>query len=310
MKPPAPVGVQHLRIDAHAGGQRLDNFLIRTLKGVPKSRIYRIVRRGEVRVNGGRVAPDYRLRPGDMVRIPPVRQSSREPLSVRPFGLSGRILYRDARLLVLDKPPGVAVHAGSGVPAGLIEGLRAHGGELARAELVHRLDRETSGCLLIALDREALVRLHGDFAAGGRVRKHYLALCCGAMATPRAVLDAPLGGTGPGSSTREARTELRRVRGFSGGQTLVVARLLTGRTHQARIHLAGAGLAVAGDPRYGERDCNRQLRALGLRRMFLHASRLCFPHPESAQRVCVHSPLPEELRDFLTQLERPAGNGT
>lgn len=308
--------VRHVEVDETREGQRLDNFLLAVLKGVPKSRIYRCLRKGEVRVNKGRVGPDYRLQVGDIVRIPPIRTSPVAAPVARPGGfewLSERVLYEDEQLLILDKPSGMAVHAGSGVATGIIEALRAWRPQAAMLELVHRLDRDTSGCLLIAKSRNALTHLHAQLR-DGEVTKHYLALVHGRFRHARTV-NANLerrerGGermVQAGEEGKEAASRFRPLRQF-GSATLVDIELLTGRTHQARVHATHIGHPIAGDEKYGDREFNRELRGFGLRRLFLHAARLEFRHPLRPGKVVVEAALPADLSAVLDQLssdERP-----
>jgi len=293
--------------------QRVDNFLLRRCKGVPRSHIYRILRSGEVRVNSKRVDATSRLREGDRVRIPPMRVAEKSPAGkprARPMELP--VVYEDEALLVIDKPSGTAVHGGSGVSYGVIEAMRAARPGLKFLELVHRLDRDTSGLLMLAKKRSALTRLHADLREG-RVGKRYLALVKGSFgnserrvglslrkylthAGERRVSVDPEG--------KEALTVFRpeqRYRDF----TLVSAELHTGRTHQIRVHLAHLGFPIAGDDKYGDFDLNRDLTKTGLKRMFLHAGELSFVHPLTGKTVALRAPLPPELDSFLRRLEKP-----
>ena len=306
----AAPAVRHVEIDEHREGQRLDNFLLAVLKGVPKSRIYRCLRKGEVRVNKGRVGPDYRLQAGDVVRIPPIRTSVDSASKPGPEGfewLSEHVLHEDEHLLILDKPAGMAVHAGSGVATGIIEALRAWRPQAPMLELVHRLDRETSGCLLIAKSRSVLTHLHAQLR-DGEVTKHYAALVKGAFRHARTV-NASLerrerGGERMVEATETGKTaasHFRPVRQYRTA-TLVDVELLTGRTHQARVHAAHIGHPIAGDDKYGDREFNRALRALGVKRLFLHAARLEFRHPARPGRLIAESPLPPDLTSVLDKL--------
>jgi len=310
--------VSWLTVDEEAAGQRIDNFLLRMLKGVPKSHIYRIVRSGEVRVNKGRVAPDTRLAPGDVLRIPPTRMARSEtPERRTPVARAFKpaILLEDDWLIALDKPAGLAVHGGSGIALGLIEQLRASRPQARFLELVHRLDRDTSGVLLIAKKRAALTGLHAQLR-DGQVDKRYQLLVRGQWRDAKRVVDVPL----HKFVTREGE---RRVRIAAGGResitvfrceriwtshdpplALLEAELKTGRTHQIRVHLAHLGHALAGDDKYGDFAWNRELAREGLRRMFLHAGQLTFTHPASGETLRVASPLPEELHAFLIKLPR------
>lgn len=307
-----------MRVDAESDGQRIDNFLLRILKGVPRSHLYRVMRRGEVRVNKGRVKASHRLRLGDLVRIPPLRLAPPEPPGRVPepqlARLDRSILYEDDRLLVIDKPTGLAVHGGSGLSYGLIESLRQlrPGHEL---ELVHRLDRETSGCLVISKRRSALRELH-QLIREGKMDKRYLALFVGELAHPEVLVDAPLkknvlrGGerlvrVDP-LDGKPARTLFRRLGRFAlGGQrlTLVEAHLITGRTHQIRVHAAHLGTPLAGDPKYGDEQANRAVKACGLARLFLHAAALTVRLDYMDGPLRVESPLPHELQQILSTLE-------
>lgn len=316
--------VSLVRVDGESAGQRIDNFLLRHIKGVPKSHLYRVLRRGEVRVNKGRVKADYRLQGGDLVRIPPLRAAQpREPGLAPPDRLhriEHAVLYEDERLLIIDKPAGLAVHGGSGLSYGLIETLRQlrPGAEL---ELVHRLDRDTSGCLVVSKRRSTLRNLHA-LIREGEMEKRYLALILGDPGREQVRVDAPLvknvlkGGERlvrvDRAEGKTALTVFRRLRrlSFEGGvATLVEAQLLTGRTHQIRVHAAYLGTPLAGDPKYGDFEANRRLKALGLPRLFLHASVLRFRADYMDRSLRVQSPLPAELESFLEVLsgERPRG---
>ncbi|MEK7191274.1 MAG: 23S rRNA pseudouridine(955/2504/2580) synthase RluC [Pseudomonadota bacterium] len=307
------LSVRHVEIDETRSGQRLDNFLLTTLKGVPKSRIYRLVRKGEVRVNRGRTKPDYRLQTGDIVRLPPVRMApAAEQVPPERFAwLADRIIYEDEHLLAVDKPAGFAVHAGSGVAFGLIEGLRALRPEAPMLELAHRLDRDTSGCLLIAKSRPALLGLHQALKTGG-IAKRYLALVRGLWRGRQRTITAALerherGGERMVEAGEEGKTAASvfhpRTRYTEAGATLVEVELLTGRTHQARVHAAHAGHPIAGDDKYGDREFNRELRAVGLKRLFLHAWRLNFKHPLTNSKMALEAPLAPELSALLERLD-------
>ncbi len=308
--PSATPAVRTVEIDPERAGQRVDNYLMSELKGVPRTWVYRVLRKGEVRVNGRRIKPDYRLAAGDRLRIPPVRVRAEGPAARPAAWLEDRILYEDRDLLVLDKPSGMAVHGGSGVSQGVIEALRATRKDARFLELVHRLDRETSGCLMVAKRRSALRRLHELLRRGG-VEKRYLALVAGDWREPRWI-DAPLrknslrGGerlVRVSADGKPARSRFEPLTAF-GEATLVEVVLDTGRTHQIRVHAAHAGHPLAGDPRYGDEAFNRRLRELGLRRLFLHAHRLAFSPGEDRPPVDVSAPLPEDLAavvDRLTQ---------
>jgi 23S rRNA pseudouridine955/2504/2580 synthase len=315
VKPPAtgPSGVELLRVDPEREGQRIDNFLLARARGVPRSHIYRVLRRGEVRVNKGRVKASYRLRAGDLVRLPPLRVGERDRSAPAPAGrlraLASAVLFEDDRLLAVNKPAGFAVHGGSGLDFGVIEAMRQlrPGQEL---ELVHRLDRDTSGCLLLAKRRSALRELH-RLIREGRVEKRYLALLVGSLPGRDVTVDAPLRRNVLKSGERvvrvseaegkDSRTVFRRLRQY-GGLTLVEARLITGRTHQIRVHAAHLGAPVAGDDKYGDALANRSLRGLGLKRLFLHAAALrCQPGYRDAP-LHVEAPLPQALEAVLARL--------
>lgn len=320
----APAGVVLMRVDASSAGQRIDNFLLRQIKGVPKSHLYRVLRRGEVRVNKGRVKADYRLQGGDLVRIPPLRaagprtpgQAPREQLS----RIERLVLYEDDRLLVINKPAGLAVHGGSGLSYGLIEGLRQlrPGVDL---ELVHRLDRDTSGCLLVSKRRSTLRALH-ELIRQGEMEKRYLALIRGDLAAERVKVDAPLVKNVLRGGERLVRVDrqegkpsvtvfrrLKRLRFQGGVLTLVEAELLTGRTHQIRVHAAHLGTPLAGDPKYGDFEVNRRLKTFGLARLFLHASSLSLRTESMSRPLRVEAPVPPELDRVLGALAvaQPSG---
>ena len=282
--------------DAH-DGQRIDNFLIRLCKGVPKSHIYKAVRAGEVRVNKGRCQVDYRLEVGDLVRVPPFRLPVQNQRIVPPRTFE--VVFEDDDLLIINKPEGVAVHGGSGVSHGVIESLRAANPAMPFLELVHRLDRETSGLLMLAKRRKALVRLH-EMIRSGKINKEYLALVTGRIANDRQHIKASL-------TKWLTATGERRVRVDPDGQmahtivtcvqryevaSLVRAELRTGRTHQIRVHLASLGHAIVGDEKYASDALCSQWRSLSIRRMMLHASDLKFEHPMTGQRVELALPLP------------------
>lgn len=310
-RPPA-----HYRdIDAESVGQRLDNFLLGALSGVPRSHVYRLIRSGQVRVNSGRVRAGYRLKEGDRVRVPPVYRRGSRPAEVpsnRVRWLADRILYEDRRILVLDKPAGMPVHGGTGVDFGCIEALRSLSPELRAADLVHRLDRGTSGCLLVAKRRAALRQLHELLRTGG-MGKRYLALVRGRW--PRGVsrVDAALSTRRRGGESvvradpagKRALSWFRAVERLGDRATLVEVSIGTGRTHQIRVHAAHAGHPLAGDPRYGDPKFNADLLAQGLKRMFLHAHALAFDWPGSGEAFAISSPLPPELTAILGSLERP-----
>jgi 23S rRNA pseudouridine955/2504/2580 synthase len=315
-------GVRHVTIDTGHAGQRLDNFLLTALKGVPRTHVYRLLRKGEVRVNKGRAKPDYRLEEGDVVRIPPVRQgesagkhlAAEAAASGRFDWLHQRVIYEDEHLLVLDKPAGLAVHGGSGVSVGLIEALRELRPQNPFLDLAHRLDRDTSGCLLLAKSRNTLVRLH-DLLREGGVDKRYLALVQGTWQGGMRRVDVALEKNRPaagerrveaGDEGKESTSEFRPQEKFDGA-TLVEVRLLTGRMHQARVHAAHIGHPIAGDDKYGDRAFNHAMKAHGLNRLFLHAARLEFRHPLNGRKMRVEAPLPADLARPLDELRERSG---
>ena len=294
--------------------QRVDNYLIRTLKGVPKSYIYRILRSGEVRVNSRRVGPDYRLKEGDRVRVPPTRLARPAPVpkDAGSGDFAGRVLYEDDAVLALDKPAGRAVHGGSGISLGLLEQLRRSRPQCRFLELVHRLDRDTSGVLLLAKKRSALTRLHEQLRAGA-VRKIYLALVHGKWRDQKRNVRLPLEkyvlASGErrvavrpkGAPSHTVFTLLQALPPYS----LLEAELKTGRTHQIRVHLAHLGFPVAGDDKYGDYALNRRLATVGLKRMFLHAREIALVHPQTGEPLAVEAPLPDELARFLRACGAP-----
>ncbi|RYY91324.1 MAG: RluA family pseudouridine synthase [Comamonadaceae bacterium] len=321
---PAQAGgeVRWLTVDEESAGQRLDNFLFRTLKGVPKTHVYRIIRSGEVRLNKGRVQADSRVAPGDVLRLPPVRVSA-APAAVPaapPRGFD--LLHEDDALLAIDKPAGVAVHGGSGLSFGVIEQLRAARPDARFLELVHRLDRETSGVLLVAKKRSALTALQAQFRTR-ETGKTYLALVEGEWPARLKVLDASLARyllpAKPGQAEGERRVKvvdkdhpdamraLTLVRvlarltlpGDAAPMSLLAVTIKTGRTHQIRVHLASAGHPIAGDDKYGDFERRRDLTRHGLKRMFLHAWRLRCEHPATAETLALQADLPPELRAVL-----------
>ncbi len=303
-------GVRKVRIDADTAGQRVDNFLHRELPGVPRSRVYRLLRRGEVRVNGGRVRAEYRLEAGDEVRIPPVRlrEEGPAPSADRAAAILDKVVYEDKRLLVIDKPAGIAVHGGSGISHGVIELLRAARPDLRDLSLVHRLDRETSGCLVIAKKRSALRALHEKFREGV-VEKNYLALVVGDWQFGERLIDEPLlvthrkGGERHVIVSREGKAAQTRVRlsRTYGKFSLLQCSPRTGRTHQIRVHLQSVGFPIAGDDRYGDADANERVKARGLARLFLHAQSISFPD-EHGNELHFAAPLPEDLDRVLARL--------
>jgi len=295
-----------VEIGEEAATQRIDNFLLKRLRGVPKSHVYRVLRSGEVRVNSGRVGPEYRLRIGDRVRVPPVRISNAVK-TAKPAEFP--VVFEDAALLVIDKPAGIAVHGGSGVSFGVIESLRAARPQLKALELAHRLDRDTSGLLIVCKKRSALTAMHEQLREG-RVEKVYAAIVKGAPAETAFELSDPLHKyvTGSGErrvSVREggmaARTQVR-VRKRGADFSILEVRLLTGRTHQIRVHLAHAGHPIVGDDKYGDFALNRELHRKGVKRLLLHAGRLAFAHPLTGERLRLEAPLPADLASFVARL--------
>jgi len=306
--------VRYLAVGEEADGQRVDNFLLNRLKGVPRSWVYRVLRRGEVRVNKGRVKPRQRLHIGDQVRIPPLRLTESVP-SPGPGVIARRrieqaIVHEDDDLLVIVKPSGIAVHGGSGVSFGVIEILRALRPQARYLELAHRLDRDTSGLLLIAKRRSALVQLQ-ELQLAGRVEKRYLALLAGHWRQDRKTADVPLRKNTLRSGERVVRVDPAgkdavthfRVRQRLRNAMLVEARLETGRTHQIRVHAAYLGNPVLGDAKY--RDANAEMLAqkAGLKRLFLHAWRLKFPWEGRKGGCCLEAPLPAELQTVVDRLK-------
>lgn len=304
------IAVRHERIDEAAAGQRIDNYLLRIAKGVPKSHVYRILRSGEVRVNGRRVQQTYRLQEGDEVRIPPIRIAEPTHAAPAPAGKPLPVVYEDEALLVIDKPSGKAVHGGSGVSYGVIEQLRVQRPELRMLELAHRLDRETSGLLIVAKKRSALTALH-DMMREGSVEKHYLTLVPGRWSNPLQHVKVPLHKYLTAEGERRVRVAdegkaahsivrlVRRWRDYS----LLEVELKTGRTHQIRVHLAHLGFALCGDDKYGDFALNKRLEVEGLRRMFLHAAKLRLAHPLTGAPLAFDSPLPADLQTFLDRLD-------
>ena len=307
--------VVYVEITEDNSDQRLDNFLITRLKGVPKSHIYRIVRKGEVRVNKGRVDVKYRLVAGDIVRVPPVRVAERSEESYVPQGLQAAlqqgILFEDDGFLIINKPAGFAVHGGSGVSSGIIEGLRLLRPEAHFLELVHRLDKDTSGCLLIAKKRSAL-RLLQELFRNSQIQKTYQALLSGRWARKKLVVTAPLlKNAGKGGerivvispSGKAAETLFRRLQLFANA-TLVEASPKTGRTHQIRVHAASLGHPIIGDDRYGVDEVNKAFKSKGYKRMFLHAQTLRFQHPVTGAQMIISAPLPAQLENLLSHEEQ------
>jgi 23S rRNA pseudouridine955/2504/2580 synthase len=300
--------VSFVEIDEGGAGQRIDNYLVRHLKGVPKSHIYRILR-GEVRVNKKRVDQTYRLQLGDLVRIPPVRIAVREEVEAFVPSCEFPVLYEDDALLAIDKPAGVAVHGGSGVSFGVIEQLRRARPQAKFLELVHRLDRETSGVLLIAKKRSALTGMH-EVMREGNSDKRYYALVLGSWRNARQHVKLPLYkfDTPQGEKRvmvrddgQQAHTVFNLLKSFDGF-SLLEAELKTGRTHQIRVHLSHLGFPIAGDDKYGDFPRNKELARQGLKRMFLHAHSISFKHPLTGEPLTIVAPLAKELVGFVERL--------
>jgi 23S rRNA pseudouridine955/2504/2580 synthase len=293
-----------LEVGEEAAAQRIDNFLLRHLKGVPKSHVYQVLRSGQVRVNSGRVKPDYRLQAGDKVRLPPVRVAVR---TNKARAAEFPIVFEDPALLVVDKPSGVAVHGGSGVSFGVIESLRAARPQAKLLELAHRLDRDTSGLLIVAKKRSALVELH-RMLREGQVEKVYAVVTAGEYRGPAEIRESLHKYVAASGERRvavrkdgvAAATRVRLARSAAGFSLLEV-RLLTGRTHQIRVHLAHAGHPVLGDDKYGDFALNRELAKQGVKRLFLHAASLAFDHPATGERLRLKSPLPPDMQAFVAR---------
>jgi 23S rRNA pseudouridine955/2504/2580 synthase len=311
--------VSMIEIDEEWAGQRIDNFLIRICKGVPKSHVYRILRSGEVRVNKGRVGADYRLKTGDQVRVPPIRIAAPEvEAPVWMPAPSYSIVHEDDYVLVIDKPAGLAVHGGSGVSFGVIEQLRNARPKAKFLELVHRLDRETSGLLMIAKRRSALVALHEQIREN-KIDKRYLACVIGDWHDARRAVKAPLHKYLTADGERRVRVQddglashtifnlIERFKNYA----LLECELKTGRTHQIRVHLQHLGTPIVGDEKYGDFALNRRLSRSGVRpgikRMFLHAFKLRFAHPGSGESLELQAPLPADCRQFIDQLREEEG---
>ncbi len=299
-----------IEVGEEADGQRIDNYLLRIAKGVPKSHVYRILRRGEVRVNKRRATPEFRLQCGDQVRVPPIRVAAsdvRLPPPVRDFN----VVYEDDALLVIDKPAGLAVHGGSGVSFGVIEQLRQSRPQARFLELAHRLDRETSGLLIIGKKRSALTRLH-DMFRDGAISKRYLALVKGRWLNAQQHVRLPLHKHVNEEGERHVSVSadgkpahsIVRLQARWSNFSLVEVELKTGRTHQIRVHLGHLGFPLAGDDKYGDFAANRVLQKSGLKRMFLHAAHLTFIHPLSGEAIELKAPLPTELAQFVNHLNQ------
>jgi 23S rRNA pseudouridine955/2504/2580 synthase len=318
--PEKPFQAKLIEVDEESAGQRLDNFLMRHLKGVPKTHIYRIIRSGEVRVNKGRASADSRIQSGDVVRLPPLRTSEQAQMKEE-LALSGGIparefpvLMEDEHLMAIDKPAGIAVHGGSGVSFGVIEQLRQARPLLKSLELVHRIDRETSGILLVAKKRSALKHLQDQFRER-ETGKTYLTMVHGQWPSNRKVIDLPLKRFLLSNGTQEGERRVKvapkddpsglraitlvKVARLVGAYSLLEVTIKTGRTHQIRVHLASLGYPILGDEKYGDYDQNKALQKVGLKRMFLHAWQLKFFHPNIAKPVTLECALPQELQEFI-----------
>ncbi len=303
--------VRMVEIAAEHDGQRIDNFLLRLCKGVPKSHIYKAIRDGQVRVNKGRIGADYRVAIGDVVRVPPLRLP--DPGAPRHVPAAEfPVVYEDDAMLVIDKPAGVAVHGGSGVSFGVIEQLRAARPEARFLELVHRLDRETSGLLMVGKKRNALLALHAMLREGG-ARKHYYALVQGDWVNDRQHIRLPLAKWTTASGERRVKVDhqdgqtahtIVTLQQRYGGYSLVDAELRTGRTHQIRVHLASSGFPIVGDDKYGTDEVRAEFSRRGFGRMFLHAHSLTLPHPLSGETLELKAPLPKACVQVLQQLEK------
>ncbi|WP_342219785.1 23S rRNA pseudouridine(955/2504/2580) synthase RluC [Rickettsiella endosymbiont of Miltochrista miniata] len=305
--------IQHLTITNDHSGQRLDNFLMSRLKGLPKSRLYRIIRKGELRVNKKRVKPDYRLQDGDIIRIPPLRlapPATKNILNEKLAALLEKaIIFEDKHFLALNKPSGVAVHGGSGIHLGIIEALRLLRPQLKFLELVHRLDRDTSGCLLVAKKSSVLKELH-ELLRSGEIKKTYIALVAGHWPKSLLKVDVPLYKNQLQSGERIVRVQTEgknsltifSVQHYYAESTLVAAMPITGRTHQIRVHAQFAKHPIIGDEKYGDKEINKKMRQLGCKRLFLHASQLEFTLHSIEKTITLNAELPEDLNQFLKHL--------
>ena len=306
--------VRHLVVESHSEGQRLDNWLVKQLKRVPRSHLYKIIRDGQVRVNGRRVKPTYRLEEGDSVRIPPVRMDPHRgvphPTALPALGVD--ILYEDSALLVLNKAAGISVHGGTGIRLGLIESLRRDRPKAPFLELVHRIDRPTSGCLIVAKSSTTLRHLHAQLRSGVGVKKHYRALVHGQWERGARTIDLKLSTrtlavdrirrSVPDPTGQSATSHFRPIQRFCD-HTLVDITLATGRMHQIRAHAAAIGHPVVGDHYYGDKTADKALRQKGFKRMWLHAQSIGVVHPDSGVTLLIHAPIPEELSELLKALD-------
>lgn len=305
--------VQYVTIEPDYADQRIDNYLVTRLKGMPKTRIYRLLRKGEVRVNKKRIQPSYRLQAGDEIRIPPVRLEDPtippQPSQSLVETLTDRILYEDNKLIIINKPAGIAVHGGTGVRLGLVEAMRNIYPKLPQLELAHRLDVDTSGCLILAKKRSALREVH-ELLRNGQVRKVYLALTKGHWQESELRVDAPLQKNHLSSGERivkvnkegkESLTVFRTIETYEDA-SLVEATLHTGRTHQIRVHAQYRGHPIAGDERYGDKEFNKRTRQAGLKRVFLHSHWVEFTLPSTGEKISIIAPLDKELTACLAAL--------
>ena len=308
--------VNYVVIDEQNTGQRIDNFLFNYLKSVPKGHIYKIIRKGEVRVNKGRIKQTYKLQSGDSVRVPPVSVTEKAPAPAPGRSLlkliENSIIFEDDSLIALNKPSGVAVHGGSGISYGIIEAVRALKPEQKFLELIHRLDRDTSGCLLIAKKRSALTGVQ-NLLRNRQTDKRYLTLLCGKVGFSHEKVTAPLLREALRSGERFVRVDktgkqstsyFTKIKQFKDA-ALVEVKIVTGRTHQIRVHSQYLGHCVAGDTKYGNYACNQRLKQKGLKRLFLHSAQISFAHPDTGKNITIKAPLPEELEQFLSIMKSP-----
>ena len=307
--------VKFVEIDAQNAGQRIDNFLLNQLKGVPKGHIYKIIRKGEVRVNKGRIKQTYKLQYGDSVRIPPVSLAEKKSLPAPGRSLlkliENSIIFEDSSLLAINKPSGVAVHGGSGISYGIIEAIRALKPDEKFLELIHRLDKDTSGCLLIAKKRSALIAVQ-DLLRNRQTDKRYLALLCGLPEFKKQKVTAPLLREELKSGERFVRVDQKGKDSTSffsilerfNDSVLAEVKIITGRTHQIRVHAKYLGHNVAGDSKYGNYACNQRLKNRGLKRLFLHSAQISFKHPDSGKTITIKAPLSDDLQQFLLIIKK------
>jgi 23S rRNA pseudouridine955/2504/2580 synthase len=311
--------IQYLTITSDQSGQRLDNFLVSRLKGLPKSRLYRIIRKGDLRINKKRVKPDYRLQEGDIIRVPPLRLSPPTKKIIPSEQLASlfekAVIFEDKSFLAINKPSGIAVHGGSGIHLGVIETLRQLRPQLKFLELAHRLDRDTSGCLLLVKKSSVLKELH-ELLRSGNIKKTYLALVAGHWPKSLLKVDAPLSKNQLRSKERIVRVQKEgkisltqfTVKQYFSESTLVAAMPITGRTHQIRVHAQHAEHPIVGDEKYGNKDINKKMRTLGCKRLFLHASQLRFNLPSTGQTITLNAELPDDLNKVLKRLSLSLDN--